>query len=70
MLHYCKVGWLLVETEDQEIEEDKKSEEDSVKDNMLPDDLQLLNDSSELNSPQTGDYIFINPFMLGLGIIH
>ena len=49
MLHCCKAGWLLVETEDQ------NKEEDSAEDNMLPDDLQLL-DSSELNSPGAGDY--------------
>ena len=55
MLHCCKAGWLLVETEDKGIEEDNNSEEDSVEDNMLPDDLQLL-DSSELNSPRAGDY--------------
>ena len=55
MLHCCKAGWLLVETEDQEIEEDKKSEEDSVEHHMLPDDLQLL-DSSMINSPGAGDY--------------
>ena len=55
MLYCCKAGWLLVETEDKGIEEDNNSEEDSVEDNMLPDDLQLL-DSSELNSPRAGDY--------------
>ena len=57
MLHCCNAGWLLVETEDQEIEEDKKSEEDSVEGNMLPDDLQLIDDSFELNSPGAGDSI-------------
>ena len=57
MLQCCNAGWLLVETEDQEIEEDKKSGEDSVESNMLPDDLQLLDDSYELNSPGAGDSI-------------
>ena len=49
MLHCCKARWLLVETEDQ------NKEEDSTENNMLPDDLQLL-DSSELNAPGARDY--------------